>query len=523
MIINHNLTALSAMNATKVTDDMLRKSIRPLATGLRMNTAADDASGIAISERMRAQIAGYTMAIKNAQDGISLLQTAEGALGDADGILQRMRELSVQGANDTYTLEDRAHIQEELEGLKDKLNVIAEHTEFNKKKLLDGSAGLLWSGSDDTLRAIVHGGAFSLDRPEGSYRIEVRANPGKAQIYTSNQFKVFTVDSNDEVQVNTLSGLEITDIAQTLTLIQGDGKTAKVTLYSEDTLFDAAEKLNDAISAGLGQGTYTEDASSFCILSDGALIPVDGGYELSAGLIIQSALPGRGGEIYFSGNDDVMKALGLNEIQASGESEYIVSVYDAHSGEALASDVKITGSTLHDVIAANIDVRFSPMAGTSAVWNEDAGQYVLTGTGTYTGTLDLTNSGIIFQIGTNQAENFAVQFGDVSSIGLGLEGVSVMTRELASRSIGLIDEAIDTVVKNRTQIVSYTSSLEHSTANLAESGANLTNARGRLTDADAAKSTVRFIEFQILSHAQNAVLAQANQQPEAVYSLLNRE
>ena len=549
MIINHNLTSLSAMNASRLTDNMRQKSIQPLTTGLRINSAADDASGLAISERMRSQIAGYTMAIRNVQDGISLLQTAEGALGEADAVLQRMRELTVQAGNDTYTLQDRAHIQEEIDGLKNKLNVIAEGTEFNTKKLLDGTSGLLWSSDDDKLRAIIHGGAFSLDKPEGNYRIDIHSTPGKNQVYASGKFKVFTMTpetTTDEegnetytenVHVNTLrempqfyTGNEafIVEVPQSMAVIQGDGATASIMLYGEDTLYDVAGRLNDAISETLGQGRYTESSDKFCMVSDGELNPVYGddgsitGYELSAGLIVQSVLPGRDGELYFAGNDEVIQALGLTVIQASAESEYNISVYDAHSGEAVATDIKITGNILHEVIAANVDVQFDPMAGTSAAWNESEGKYALSGSDMYSGVLHLENSGIIFQVGTNQAENFAVQLGDVSTIGLYVDGVSVMTRELASRSIGIIDEAIDTVVKNRTQISSYASALEHSAANLSISGANLTSSRGRLTDADEAKSTMRFIEFQILSHAQNTVLAQANQQPEAVYSLINR-
>ena len=549
MIINHNLTALSAMNASRLTDNMRQKSIQPLTTGLRINSAADDASGLAISERMRSQIAGYTMAIRNVQDGISLLRTAEGALGEADAVLQRMRELTIQAGNDTYTLQDRAHIQEEIDGLKNKLNVIAEGTEFNTKKLLDGTSGLLWSSDDDNLRAIIHGGAFSLDKPEGNYRIDIHSTPGKTQVYSSNMFNVFTMKPetitdeegeekySENIHVNTLREMPqfystneafIVEVPQSMAVIQGDGAMANITLYGEDTLYDVAAKLNDAISETLGQGVYTDDAGKFCVVSDGELNPIydnDGsinGYELKAGLIIQSALPGTEGELYFSGNDDVINALGLNVLQTSTESEYSIAVYDAHTGESIASGIKITGNILHEVIAENVDVQFNSMTATSAIWNEDAERYILSEDGTYSGNIHLKNSGIIFQIGTNQAENFAVQFGDVSTIGLALEGVNVMTKELASRSVSLIDQAIDTVVKNRTQIVSYSTSLEHSAANLASSGTNLTDSRGRITDADTAKSTVRFIEFQILSHAQNAVLAQANQQPEAVYSLINK-
>ena len=173
------------------------------------------------------------------------------------------------------------------------------------------------------------------------------------------------------------------------------------------------------------------------------------------------------------------------------------------------------------ILGDSVDVEFDPMAGTYAGW--DGENYTLTGKDAYEAVLSLQNSGIIFQVGTNQAETFGVQFGDVSADALGVSGVNVMTRELASRSITVIDRAIEDVIKQRTQIAAYADSLEHTAANLAQSGGNLAQSQSRITDADVAKSTLRFIEFQILSRGQDMVLAVANQQPEAVYSLLGNE
>ena len=552
MIINHNLTSLSAVNASRITHDMLQKSVQPLATGLRINSAADDASGIAISEKMRSQTAGYSMAVRNAQDGISLLQTAEGALEDSNTILQRMRELAVQSANDTLTSQDRQHIDEEVQALKGKLDMVAESTQFNTKKLLDGTSGLLWSSDSLSMRAVVRGSS-SLDvKPSGSYRLEIRATPGKAQIQKSNVFSAATLrrieqtaDSEDDdeepevfavfneeantlrdiAQFRTSEGTFIVSEPQRLIIVQGNGQTASLTLYGNDTLYDLADKINEAVSDSLGQSAYVDDSGKFSRLTDSTLSLNEDGesYTLNASLVVQSAVPGKSGELFLSGNDDLLEALGMNTVQESSESTYNISIYDADSGEALVSDVKITGNVLYGAIGDNVDVAFDPMAGTFASWDKDAEQYVLTGEDAYSAVLNLKNSGIIFQVGTNQAENFAVQFGDVSSNGLGVGGVNVLTRELASRSIGIIDRAIEDVVKQRTQIVSYSDSLQHTAANLAQSGSNLTESRSRITDADTAKSTLRFIEFQILSKGQDMIIAVANQQPEAVYSLLNKE
>ena len=143
MRIMSNIPALQSYNALSQTNSALQKSINRLSTGLRINSAADDAAGLAISEKMRAQIRGLDQAASNAQDGISMIQTAEGALNETHSILQRMRELSVQASNDTLTQQDRGYIQLEVDQLKEEVTRISNTTQFNKKKLLDGTAAVL--------------------------------------------------------------------------------------------------------------------------------------------------------------------------------------------------------------------------------------------------------------------------------------------------------------------------------------------------------------------------------------------
>ena len=154
MIINHNVSALNAYGFLSFNNSQVSKSLEKLSSGLRINRAADDAAGLVISEKMRAQIKGLDQARRNAQDGISMVQTAEGALSETHSILQRMRELAVQAANDTYTSNDRLAIQQEINQLKDEVNRIATSTEFNTKKLLDGSASALVSSDKLTTKIL---------------------------------------------------------------------------------------------------------------------------------------------------------------------------------------------------------------------------------------------------------------------------------------------------------------------------------------------------------------------------------
>ncbi|NLN41202.1 MAG: flagellin, partial [Clostridiales bacterium] len=139
MRINNNLMAMNAYRQLGITNNAAAKAMEKLSSGYRINRAGDDAAGLAISEKMRAQIKGLTMASKNAQDGISLIQTAEGALTETHAILQRMRELAVQAANDTNIGVDRSELQKEINELIDEIDRIARDTEFNQQKLLDGT------------------------------------------------------------------------------------------------------------------------------------------------------------------------------------------------------------------------------------------------------------------------------------------------------------------------------------------------------------------------------------------------
>ncbi|MDR1874665.1 MAG: flagellin, partial [Synergistaceae bacterium] len=179
LIVNHNIPALQSYNAVNSTSNALQKSIQKLSTGLRINSAADDAAGLAISEKMRAQVRGLDRAVANSQDGISMIQTAEGALNEVHSILQRMRELSVQAANDTLTQQDRGYIQDEVNQLREEITRIGNTTQFNKKKLLDGSAAALWSSDKMTTRAIINGGLRQIDAfgqkasIEGNYKISI--------------------------------------------------------------------------------------------------------------------------------------------------------------------------------------------------------------------------------------------------------------------------------------------------------------------------------------------------------------
>ena len=205
MIIRNNLASLTAYNSIESVNKSLQKSIQKLSTGLRLNQSSDDAAGFAIANKMRTQIFSLDRAMQNSRDGISLLNTAEGALNNVNSMLQRIRELSVQASNNTLTSQERMKIQLEINELRNNINRISNNTTFNNKRLLDGSSGANWSSSDKDLSVIINSGLISTDEfgneisSEGNYRIEITSQPGQSQIQKSNIIEYQTEIQNVKV------------------------------------------------------------------------------------------------------------------------------------------------------------------------------------------------------------------------------------------------------------------------------------------------------------------------------------
>ena len=185
--IVNNPTAIGAQGSVNSANNNLTKTIKSLSTGLRINSAADDASGLAVSEKLRAQISGLNKAATNAQDAISMLQTAEGAMGSMTSMVQRIRELAVQAGDPAYTSNQ----------LKEEIDRVSSSTEFNTKKLLNGDAAAIWSASNDDIEAIIKGAPV-----EGNYKITYDVDPGQNSVYKSNIMRLgegemsYNIDTN---------------------------------------------------------------------------------------------------------------------------------------------------------------------------------------------------------------------------------------------------------------------------------------------------------------------------------------
>ena len=600
-------------NAFSANTKAMENTARALSTGLKSAHASDDAAGFAMGLNMSAQIAGVDRAIRNSQDGISMLQTAEGALNQINSMLQRMRELAVQSANDTLTTQDRSYIELEISELRENINNVASNTTFNNKRLLDGSSSAIWSSNDMKTSLSVSGAVTTIDQfgqkkaMGGNYRIEISAKSGKAEAQKSNLFELEISEEylSEEIATNgetvhimrtrqrearlsdmaafkDNSGAFIFNEPQKIQIIQGDGKTAEVVLYAEDTLSDVSKKINDAIADDLGQVSYVDNRENFCSIASGTggtsesvkieeteysrvyLRDIDSSsetygqlilnefgtpQEITAGdygnyskedleallsfrdevttskatLVIRSAIAGADGRLTFtSENNDLINALNLNTIQEAEDNIFSVSVYNAHTGKAITENVPTDGNRVDGIISPNISLNFDAMANVKSIWDDETKRYILQNDSTpYSTIIHIDDRSTSFQIGQNFGEDIYINIGDMRAEALGLNKIDVSTRERASESITLLDQAIHQVGSQRAKIGTYQNELEYNANSLTQTSLHMQEAESRLKDADMALEYMKFIKLQILNNSGSSMLAQANQNSQAIMNILS--
>lgn len=454
MIINHNITAMNTQRQLATNTASTSKNIEKLSSGLRINRAGDDAAGLAISEKMRGQIRGLDMASKNSQDAISLIQTAEGALNETHSILQRMRELSVQSANDTNTSTDRGELQKEINQLTEEIDRIATTTEFNTKSLLTGDYGTKAVSGSPANVAVKSALASTIT--EGTYTVAVATaavrgtETGDADLTTA--ATTITKGVNDTLVLN---GTTITLEAGSYT---GDQIVNKLNEYKDKTGVTAALNGTDLQLTNNKVGTQTNTiAGNAAATLVGTVTTVAGA---NASITVDGAAVG-------------------------------VSV-DAKNGGVLT----ITDGALKGLV---LDAK---------------------GLAASTSTITVNKDELVMQIGANENQTLKISVEDMRAASIGVEAIDVTTAGKASSSITTINKALETVSGERAKLGAYQNRLEHTINNLNTSSENLTAAESRVRDVDMAKEMMQQTKNNILAQAAQAMLAQANQQPQGVLQLL---
>ncbi|MBR0034103.1 MAG: flagellin, partial [Synergistaceae bacterium] len=318
------------------------------------------------------------------------------------------------------------------------------------------------------------------------------------------------------------SGVFLVKEPQTLTITQGNGKSTDVVLYSNDTIKNVRQKLNDAIAYGLGQAEYADNHENFVTFVETGKASSQGFETVEGTLVIRSAVAGNAGRLTIaSENQDLTHALGLNVIQEATENTFTASVYDSHSGKVLASNIDAAGNVIYDVFGENASVEFDSMANIKAHWDEGTRRYLLSSEeGYYTTTLHIQDRSTSFQVGQSEGEDIYINIGDMTAESLGINRVDVLTQKNAAKSITILDAAIHTVGIQRSRVGAYQNELEYNANTLQQASLQLQASESRIKDADMAREYMDFVKLQILNQTGSSMLSQAHQTARSLMSVL---
>ncbi|MFT7560562.1 MAG: flagellin [Flavobacteriales bacterium] len=576
LVINTNVAALNSQRQLVKSGNDTAQAMERLASGRRINTAADDAAGLAISNRQTSQIRGLDQAIRNANDGVSLIQTAEGGLDEVTNILQRMRELSIQSSNGIYSDVDRSTLDAEVQQLKSEMDRIASSTTFNGQPLLDGSLDdvklQVGSEANQTIDMSIPGfSTSSLGSSSGDIVGEAATGLGSLTVLGGDEIVINDVSISSLTSATTINealstinadldgkGAEATTLVSyisesagsgvlvpgstlTLTLTDGDGAAQTYNIsntgnmdelverINSDTIIDA--KLNEAgklvLSADGAQSIQVQDgstgqaatgASSNDTTENYRLVLTDTGAE-KTGVKVEAGTGATSSELL---------GLGLNVQDDNGNllggSLTATASNDINSGDLIINGVDIGNIEVGTSIANDIDNVIIAINKLS----DDTGVVAFENPGTGGAQLGLrsadgdsisikygdgsTGSDVLALTGL-QEQNSAEGSGSVS-------GIDISTAAGAQSAIDVIDLALEEINATRSELGAINNRLDFTMSNLANVSEKTSAARSRIVDADFAAETSMLSRSQVLQQASQAMLAQANAAPQQVLQLL---
>ena len=569
MIIQHNISALNSYNQLSGNNNALAQNLKKLSSGYKINSAADNAAGLAISEKMRAQITGLETAQQNAQDSISLVQTAEGALTEVHSMLNRMVELSTQASNGTYSDTDRQKLQDEITELQDEIDRIADATNFNGIDLLNGNldgtvaVGGISGGSAAQINAVKSKfesttiGDFGANDVKVGDKISVSfeytdAN-GATQTKTleyevsavadgTNKFKIKNSNGTEtEVSAGTTAGTDKIEGAELAKVIVADlaadadiSKAFSVSANNGKLTFEsnvagassvAIGKMNifttsatggptKELSVGIDQTTVGADAQTGYDFSK--VTPFD---PTDAAAKIEDSIVTVGDKKFvflekdINLTDDVLKMLKDNGIDGSVEVTGTGAVAAADIVNMVDTINKAFGKTVVEQGKVTTGAFTADTTGTVVRLTPDAGIETVAGG---------AGKALNLQIGDTADEynRLQVNIQDCHAKALGVDQINVTTEASAAEGIDSIKAAIDTVSQVRAKLGATQNRLDHTLNNLETTTTNLTESESRIRDTDMAKEMMDYTKNNILIQSSQAMLAQANQVPQGVLQLL---
>jgi flagellin len=497
MVVQHNLTAMNSNRMLGINTKSQAKSTEKLSSGYKINRAADDAAGLSISEKMRKQIRGLTQASANAQDGISAVQTAEGALGEVQDMLQRMNELAVKAANGTNSEDDRSYIQNEIDQLTTEIDRVAETTKFNETYLLKGDKSLANEHSFSYKAFKTAQLANATFNTDGGTSITLTYAAGDA---------ITSEDQQNEVN-DLLKSLRDQGASVTLTSSWAKGAAKQTDTYTLSLNGAAADK-------------YTVNATA-----------TDGEFEIknSTGkTLLKLTADGATAPTLKEGDaDKTQKATIIaTSITAAEATVSTAKYYDKDGNEISANALnKYFDATTNDVGVTTVSKRADAPTLYDAVGNKLVGARWNAAKDNVSALNDVLHSlSLTLHVGADATDNnqITMNIASMSAKGLGVNGLKVDGNDdsNARTSIATIKEAIQKVSTQRSALGAVQNRLEHTINNLDNVVENTTSAESQIRDTDMATEMVKYSNNNILSQAGQAMLAQANQSNQGVLSLL---
>ena len=507
MRIGTNVAAIVANNALQKSQNNLSTSIERLSSGYKINGSKDDAAGCAISEKMRAQIRGLSQAQNNTADGVSVLNTAEGAITEIQSMLTRLKELSVQAANDVNSDDEREAIQKEIEQINNEIDRISDQTEFNTQSLINGNLSRRVYSDLQGVNQLSVSDSYTA----GVYGITVTEDARQAIAVGAGSITMSSTASITKEQEGTIS------INEGDTLDKVMGKIIDGVNITGGSAFTVKDLNNDTAANGTDYAGYVPTAdyagSTLVIMtnqygSDQKMNITCDNAELADILGMPQAATQDG--IYVEGSDvkaeiatgDDGKRIGFADSAILSTKGTVITVTDVNNKE-FSMDVpgNAAGTVFDD---SNNDGQSAAGAGTARTISQEV---------TDVGTMSI-------HVGANQDQVIVIDIPAITTYSLGTEHMNVMTQYTASRAISTVDEAINKTNKIRSRIGAYENRFDHTTNNLEVSSENLTKSLSTMIDTDMSEEMTTYTSETVLTQAATSILAQANERPSQVLQLL---
>ena len=467
MVVQHNLTAMNANRMLGVTTGQQAKSSEKLASGYRINRAADDAAGLTISEKMRKQIRGLDRASTNAQDGVSAVQTAEGALTEVHSMLQRMNELAVQASNGTNSAADRQALQDEIAQLTTEIDRVAETTKFNETYLLKGDGTTVKeymkahdAGLKGSMTETLDSATFTIDELKSGQSVTIGGKGytvGSTQKEMTDKFDADVKAEGDTITIDGKLYTVVADATGTTDLDKGEVKVADL----------------DQLKALIKDTSTVEFADGTKMVGMGADADGDGVSDVNSSVITAD-------KAYELMENELLKANSIGVSNAAGDKTVVT-----------------TGTPANGKVEFNIDKGYADVS-QKLSFNLHVGA-----------DADMTNKII-------------VDVNAMDSAYLGVKGLNIAddTGAAATYAVDAISDALAKVSEQRSALGAVQNRLEHTIANLDNVVENTTASESRIRDTDMAKEMVEYSKNNILAQAGQSMLAQANQATQGVLALL---